>query len=83
MVPAFQRENKTASQSHAGLRTMKRDSDNVTSRVPIDPFDGRGAPAHATCAAVARLEANARRHHHDFARNAKICVDVSSHSSHS
>jgi len=36
--------------------------------------------ARATCAAIARLEANARRHHHDFARKPKICVDVSSHS---
>ena len=79
--PLFQRENETASQSHAGLRTMKRDSDNATSRAKLGTFADRCGRAHATCAAVARLEANARSHHHDFARKAKIRVDVSSHSS--
>jgi len=57
---------------------MERDSDNVTSHAAIDTFADRCA--RATCAAIARLEANARRHHHDFARKPKICVDVSSHS---
>jgi hypothetical protein len=36
---------------------MKRDLDHVMSPVPLDPFDGRGARAHAPCAAIARLEA--------------------------
>ncbi len=59
---------------------MKRDTDNDTSRVALDGFVDRSAGAVVTCAAVARLEANARRQHHDFARAAKMRVDVSSHS---
>jgi hypothetical protein len=59
---------------------MKRDTDNVTSRVALDTFVERNARAVVTCAAVARLEANARRQHHDFARAAKMRLDVSSHS---
>jgi hypothetical protein len=59
---------------------MKRDSDNATSRATLGTFADRCVRAHPTCAAIARPEQNARRHHHDFARSASIHLDVSSHS---
>jgi len=85
MVPAFSAREQDGFEVTRGFANheARLGQRNATPRVAIDTFADRCACARATCAAVARLEVNARGQHHDSARGAKIRVDLSSHSSES